>query len=283
MHSSHRNFRGRSSGATACALLVYLLLQSGCAASRPAPPGEEAALIAWAREGFAAGDYRDVLTALQAFLPGHAGSRYTEEASLIMGRCQYELEMSLEAEDQFRKLLHDFPGGEFAPEATYYLGLSLLAQSRGPQLDQTETRDALAQFRSFLSRYPGHALAPRAEEHVAAIRDRLAEKEYLNGRLYYKRGIHRAARFYFEEKVVKEYGDTRWACPARLYTARSYEETKEWTQAATWSQEILDRCPDADEAPPARRLLAKAQEQLKTAPLPPPTDGTEITGSSGPR
>jgi len=281
MNRARPEDRGRLTFAAALLLLVLFQGLAGCASSRPAPPPEDAALMEWAREGLAARDYRDVLLALQAYLPGHAGSRYTEEATLLIGRMQYELGMNLEAEEQFRKLLHDFPGGEFAPEATYYLALTLFAQSRGPQLDQTETREALDQFRSFVSRYPGHTLVPRAEEHILSIRSKLAEKEFLNGKLYLRRGLLRPARFYFEERVVKEYGDTRWASPAKLQLARSYEETKEWSSAARWAEDVLESHPEPAEEEAARDILDRARKQVAAgkAPIPP----SETSGSSGPR
>ena len=215
----------------------------------------------WARKPYEEEDYNHLVLALRQFLPGHAGTRHTEEATLLLGKSLYQQDLYVEAEEQFRGLLRDFPGGEFAPDAMYHLGLALLAQSRPAPLDQKETREALAQFQSFVSRYPDHSLFASAEKHILAIRTKLAEKEYLNGKLYLRRSIHRSAGFYFKEKVLKEFGDTKFAVLALLGLAESYNKTHEWQKLADTCQELLARFPESHEAYRAKDLLEKARKE----------------------
>lgn len=261
------------------AFLIVVL--TGCAGHHPPPPGDDTLFMDWARKAYQDRDYNDLVLALKEYLPRHAGSRYTEEASLLLGKAYYEQDLYVEAEEQFRNLLHDFPGGEFAPEAMYQLGLAYLAQSRPPQLDQKETYDALVQFRSFVSRYPEHPLVPSAEKHILAIRTKLATKEYLAGKLYAKRGgnWHRAARFYFKDKVLAEYSDTNVAPLALLGLAESYNTTHEWQKLADTCKQLIDRYPKSNEAYRAKDLLKKAQKNGATLSLvgtPAPVDTTRI-------
>ena len=90
------------------------------------------------------------------------------------------------------------------------------------------------------------------------------EKEYLNGKLYLRRGrrFHKATRFYFEEKVLGPYGDTPWAIPAMLGLAQSYIKTSEWQEAARWARRVLEADPDSREAKKARKILKKASESV---------------------
>lgn len=240
------------------ALLLSVLL--GCASSPPPPPADEEGKIAYARQLFEAGEYEKEILVLKELIANRPGSRYVEESTFLIGRAYYEQGMDLEAEDQFRQYLRSFRGGAFEPEAQYYLALALLSQSRQPLLDQTETRAALGEFQSFLSRFPDHELAERAKGHVATIRAKLAEKEYLNGKLYLKRGFQKAARFYFLEKVLDPYGDTPWACPAMLGLSESYAETKDWADAARWAREALSECPDGVNGEAARGILKEASD-----------------------
>lgn len=244
----------------AAAVLVTLL---GCASTPPAPPAsDEAGRMAHAHELFDAGDYDRTVLLLQELIANRPGSRYVEEATFLIGRAYYEQGMDLEAEDQFRQYLRSFRGGNFEAEAQYYLGLALLSQSRSPQLDQTETRAALGEFQSFLSRFPDHELAKRAKGHIATIRAKLAEKEYLNGKLYLRRGrsFQKAARMYFLEKVLDPYSDTPWACPAMLGLGESYKKTRDWDDAARWARRYLSECPNGDDAGDARDILKAAAE-----------------------
>jgi outer membrane protein assembly factor BamD len=257
---------------------LFMLVLAGCAGHRPPPPTGDALYMDWARKAYQDRDYNDLVLSLKEYLPRHAGSRYTEEATLLLGKALYQQDLYVEAEEQFRNLLHDFPGGEFAPDATYHLGLAYLAQSRPPQLDQKETYDALVQFRSFVSRYPDHRLVPSAEKHIVAIRDKLGKKEYLNGKLYAKLGRRAAARTTFKE-MLNEYGDTKAAPLAMLGLAESYDDTHEWQKLADICKMLLDRFPKSNEAYRAQDLLKKAQKNGATLSLvgtPAPADTTQV-------
>ena len=259
------------------AILIAVAACGGCAGSRPDPPPDEGGFMDWAQKAYQDEDYDDLVLALRQFLPAHAGGRHTEAATLLLGKALYKQDFYVEAEEQFRALLRDFPGGEVAPEAMYHLGLALLAQSRPAQLDQRETREAMAQFQSFVSRYPDHSLVASAEKHILAIRTKLAEKEYLSGKLYLRRGdsYRRAARFYFKEKVLKEYGDTKFAPLALLGLAESYNKTHEWQKLADTCQELLARFPESHEAHRAKNLLEKAKKEGAAMDLiPAPGDTT---------
>ena len=241
--------------------LIVIAALGGCAGSRPDPPSDEGGFMQWAQKAYEEEAYDDLVLALRQFLPAHAGSRHTEEATLLLGKALYKQDLYVEAEEQFRALLRDFPGGEFAPDAMYHLGLALLAQSRPAQLDQKETLEALGQFQSFVSRYPDHRLGPGAQKHILAIRTKLAEKEYLNGKLYLRRGQHRPARQYFRDKVLRDYGDTEFAVLALHGLAESYNETHEWQKLADTCKELLERFPKSHEAPRAKSLLEKARKE----------------------
>jgi len=245
---------------------------AGCAGARIVPAPDDAGKMAQIHELFDQERYDQVVLLVEAFLTERPGTRYVEEATYMKGRALYERGMDLEAEDEFRSLLRNFPGGEFAPDATYYLALALLSQSRNPQLDQTETQQALTQFQSFLNQYPDHELAERARGHVADIRAKLAHKAYLNGKFYLRRGYLRAARIYFQENVLGPYDDTPWAVPAMLGVAKTYEKGKDWKGCADWAQQVVDRAPDSEDADTARDLLDRAAKH-GVSPQPPPLSG----------
>ena len=57
---------------------------------------------------------------------------------------------------------------------------------RGPQRDQTETREAVQEFQVFVERYPNSQLRPEVEKKLREARDRLSTAEYQVGVFYYK-------------------------------------------------------------------------------------------------
>jgi len=210
-------------------------------------------------------DYRSVQILLQQFLLDRPGSRYREEAMYWLGRSQLEMGLDFEAEDQFQALLRDFPGGDYAPDANYYLGVALQKQSRPPSLDQSETLAALARLQSFVTRYPDDELVPEAQKRIQELRSKLAEKAYKNGRTYMKGKHYGPAEFYFRNRVIEPYADTRWAPKANLELVRAFENSKQYAKALEWSDYLIQHFPDAPEAKLAAEL--RCQDGLKLAKL----------------
>ncbi len=239
--------------------VAVLALLAGCASMPKVPPGTEADRMQAAREALEQGNTAETLVIVRQLLADRPGSRFADEAIYLAGRAMYEDGDFLEAEDRFRRVLREYPESPFAADASYYLALALLSQSRPAALDQTETLAALTQFRSYLSRNPNGEHAERARGHIEDIRDKLAEKAYKNGALYDKLGDERAARFYYQDRVLAEYRDTGWAQKAMLKLARSYQETRDWAEAADWAQKLLDNGPDRDQEREAREVLETAR------------------------
>lgn len=239
-----------------------LFLALGCASSSLQSAAGPSGLDR-AREKIAKEDYRDAVVLLNEFLRENPGTRYLDEATFLLGKAYYETGEYLEAETRFRSILRDFPESAFAPDASYHLGLALLSQSRGPELDQTETLAARQQFESFLRRYPDHAEAPRAREHVARIEEKLAHKEFLNARTYLRRGYEDAAIYYLEKKVVADYPESTWADQAvyqlfDIYRKRYGRAHAEMDRASAvrWGREALARAGTSGPADDIKRFLA---------------------------
>lgn len=233
------------------------------------------------RDLYTEGDYRDTIFAIQDFLGQRPGSKYAEEALYLLARSYYEEGLDIEAEERFRELRRNFSGGEYGAEATYYLSLTLLSQSRKAELDQTETRESLALMNYFVRAYPEHELVPRAEMHIVNMRTKLAAKQFKNGELYDRMGrrSYSAAVRYFED-VVYNYPGTEWAVPAMLRLAGIHRKTKAWDLAYEWGQRIVDEHPEAPEAGEAAEIVREAVDagyvpegQFPAGYVPPGADG----------
>jgi UDP-glucose 4-epimerase len=87
---------------------------------------------------------------------------------------------------EFREFLGFFPTNPRADYAQYKLGMVHFKQMRGPQRDQTETRDAVSELQRFVDRYPNSQLLPEVQARLREARDRLSESDYLVGFFYYR-------------------------------------------------------------------------------------------------
>ena len=88
--------------------------------------------------------------------------------------------------NEYREFLTFYPTNARADYAQYKLGMTYYRQMRGPQRDQTETREAVKEFQAFVERYPNSALLPEVQQRLRESRDRVGEAEYQVGVFYYK-------------------------------------------------------------------------------------------------
>ncbi len=90
------------------------------------------------------------------------------------------------ATNEFREFLTFFPTHPRADYAQYKIGLAHFNQMRGPERDQTETKQAADELATFIQRYPNSSLMPEVRKKYREARDRMSESEYRVGFFYYR-------------------------------------------------------------------------------------------------
>lgn len=116
-------------------------------------------------------------------------SPYRADAKLGIGD-SYLGERSLESQllsiNEYREFLSFYPTHPRADYAQFKLGMSHYYQMRGPERDQTETKEAISELAAFMARFPNSPLAPEARARLREARDRLSMSEYRVGVFYYR-------------------------------------------------------------------------------------------------
>ena len=87
---------------------------------------------------------------------------------------------------EFAEFLGFFPTNPRADYARYKLGMVHFRQMRGPQRDQTQTREAVKELETFVSRYPNSTLIAEGKARLRDARDRLSQSDYEVGYFYYR-------------------------------------------------------------------------------------------------
>jgi outer membrane protein assembly factor BamD len=189
--SDRRGWRGRDSGAVlvlrARALLSLLVLAclSACATGPKRPPVGtlEPDKFLWER-GTAELNQKHWLTAREYFrqlMDSYPQSTYRADAKLGLADTflgEGSLESNVLAINEYREFLSFYPTHARADYAQYKLGMAHFYQMHGPERDQTETKEAIAELTLFLRRYPKSLLVPEARGHLRTARDRLSDSEY---------------------------------------------------------------------------------------------------------
>src|SRR6188472_396374 len=153
--------------------IVILLGISGCASGPRKPPVGtlEPDKFLWERGGEEL-NKKHWLTSREYFrqlMDSYPQSRYRADAKLGLAD-SYLGEGSAEsyvlAINEYREFLSFYPTHPRADYAQYKLGMSHYYQMFGPERDQTETREAVAELRTMVQKYPNSPLKPEAEKHL---------------------------------------------------------------------------------------------------------------------
>jgi outer membrane protein assembly factor BamD len=125
----------------------------------------------------------------QQIIENYPQSTFRPEAKLGLGDTyigENTTEALVLAQNEFKEFLTFYPTHARADYAQYRVGFAHYKQMRGPERDQTETREAVAEWQLFMDRYPKSALAEEVKAKLREARDRLADSEYGVGVFYYR-------------------------------------------------------------------------------------------------
>lgn len=259
---------------------VVTIAVSGCAGSQQGfevPPALGDALSS-SRAAIAQGDYQRAVLKLNSFLQESPGSALLDEANFLLGRANLGLKDRVLAADYFQRVLRDFEGSPFCPDAAWYLAQSYDQLSKGPQLDQDWTERALSAYGSFLVQYPDHARVPDARERIRALDDRIALKALQAAELYERLRAWESARIYYQ-KVIDEHPSSRLLCRARVGLGSSYVRLFHFDEAVEVLEACQPDCPEPHDQGRITELLQRARDGQAHTPAPRAAAPTDTTGS----
>lgn len=141
--------------------------------------------------------------------------------SPVSARAQYGLGRSLqlrgdylEAILEYEQVLANYPGSEVFSAAIFQTGVCYYQEALRADYDQREVDEAIRYLRRFAYSFPDDPARPQAEEMIAELWDRKAEKAYDIARYYERKGLPAGARIYYRE-VAERYPESRYAERAR--------------------------------------------------------------------
>jgi outer membrane protein assembly factor BamD len=159
------------------------------------------------------------------------------------------------ADSEYREFLTYYPRHPRADYAQYKLAMTYFQQMRGPDRDQTSTREALTEFQAFFDRFPSSALTPEARKNWRIARDRLSESELHVGVTYARIGVLRGASIRFLT-LLKE--DPNFTHRDEVYyqLADIYLRSDRKAEAIPYYQRLVDEFTESE-------FLERAKKRLK--------------------
>jgi len=203
------------------------------------------------RFGHAALEYKD-------FLVTFTGDERNDYAQFRLAESYRMDEEYPLAESEYRVLINDYIYSEYVDDAFFLEGICSFEQTQRVERDQTKSHQALERLNRFVQLFP---TSPRIEEARVAIRrihDRLGEKDFLNGKLYFSRKRYDAALVYLG-KVIDLYPETLWASRCRYYRGSIREMRGEYEDAAADYRDAIAAAGSFPEKVKAQKRLGIAE------------------------
>jgi len=189
---------------SAVALTAIFLALSGCSSSNDAAKLTRELLTMPKEEAYARGEalvkkkkYETGRQYLRFVAENYANDPIGRQAALRLADSFFDEKTQLgylEAGVRYKDFRNRYPSHPKSDYALFRLAQCSDRQAEGPDREQTNTRLAATSYRELIINFPDSPYAMEGRARLGAMRNLLAEHEYLVGHFYLKRKAWRAAR-----------------------------------------------------------------------------------------
>jgi outer membrane protein assembly factor BamD len=155
------------------------------------------------------GKYVKSIELLTQILPRYRATEEAEQLNWINAQANFKIKDYMMAGTYYQSFADTYPGSNNAEEASYLSALCDYYMSPRAELDQANTRKAIESFTIFMKKYPTSTRTDDCKARIKEMQEKLVEKSYLSGRLYYDLKQYRAATVSLANSL-KEYPDTKY-------------------------------------------------------------------------
>jgi outer membrane protein assembly factor BamD len=234
------------------------------------------ALYRAAMDEYARGRWDNAVSALEKLttdLP--ARDTLLPRAHWYLARAHQNREEWVLAAASFSHLYESFPDDTLADDAALEAARSYRKLWRKPALDPTYGESALAAYNSLLGLYPQSPLIPVAKQELFDLEEMFAQKNYVSGMYYFRRGGYDSGIIYFKD-VLTRYPNAPTARLAQLRLVDSYK-------AIRYKEDAADACAQLRKSYPSDADVGTACAGIST-PISPiaSTPASSPPSSTGP-
>ena len=216
-------------------------------------------------------DYFKASSLFEQILPIVRGLPEGEKVQFNMAYCQYYQKFYLLASEQFKTFYETYGRSSLVEEARYMYAHSLYSSSPGPELDQSNSRQAMAAMQEFVNRYPKSKFIDQAVESITIMQSKLEEKGFENARQYYKMRQYKASIVAFEN-FQKNFPDSKYIEEAQYLIILSqfslaqqsiYSKQEErYKEVIENYKQLIDKYPNSTFLRDAERVYSESLQKL---------------------
>jgi outer membrane assembly lipoprotein YfiO len=210
-------------------LVVGCLLALGCHGRRPTDFPNPIDLYNVSLRWLEQGHEQDAIAGFEKLtLELPARDTLLPRAHFHLGRAHAKRKDWLLAAQAYMRMASEFPDDSLADDALLAAGNAYARIWDDPELDPTYGQSAIAVYSSLIETYPTSSRRAEAEQGVARMQARLAEKDFRTGEQYRRRRSPHSAIFYYKQ-VIERFPDAprvkdAYAKMAEVYKSISYDE-----------------------------------------------------------
>ncbi len=166
--------------------ILSLLLLAGCGGYERLLKSSDSDLkYKKAFEYYEKGDFAKAGTLFDQIAPFFRGTTKADSVYFFQAMTYFKQHDFILAGHAYKTFSDTYGNSPFAEEATFYVGYCYYLTSPRPELDQTDTYQAIQSLRLFLIRYPNSSRKEECQKMIAEMRNKLVEKSFISARLYY--------------------------------------------------------------------------------------------------
>jgi len=207
-------------------------------------------------------DYSRAVNEFRIVVRQFSGSEYADDAQFYMGMSYFNRGEYILAANEFERLVNTMSGSPFVADAQYKLAMSYYNLSPRYDLDQEYTYKAIDEFQAFVDFFPTNELVPDAEGRIHELNEKLARKQYENAKLYMRMRYYRAATRYYGI-VIEQYHDTEYAESAHVGMVEALMAREMYDEANETIQQFHRRFPNSDKRSRMETLQQRIVAELE--------------------
>jgi outer membrane protein assembly factor BamD len=200
-------------------------------------------------------EYQKAQTLLELIISSYRGKKEAEEIYYKYAFTFYYLGNYTSASSYFKNFTQTFGNSPLKQEADFMSAYANYQLSPTFRLDQSNSLQAISELQLFINTYPDSERVSQCNELIERMRDKLEEKVFDEGRLYFNmRRYNSAIQSY--ENLLKDFPETENAMNIRIMIIRSayllaensiYEKRKERLEDAQKRvNEFMRKYPKSD-------------------------------------
>ena len=177
------------------------------------------------------------------------------------------------AATSYSRLVESFPDDSLADDAALASARAYWQMWRKPALDPTYGETAVASYNTLLSLYPTSPLVAAAQKELGELEDQFAQKSYLSGMYYKRRGAFDSGIIYFKD-ILTKWPNSPTARAAQLRLVESFKAIHYKEDASDACASLRKSFPnDVEVRTTCEGVAAPTLEAAVPAGAPPATTG----------